>query len=621
MMKIKNAFFSLLLTIPLLLTGCQGNNSDLNIDFDMIVPTAYVNEEYDFTQVLIVEKDVNYNLEVYYYDYYEKVEKTLEVTNDFYFTPKELFDLTVVVNAKKGSAKKSKVKTIPVSQKLDPIDELLASDGYSGWGDNGIIKESITDEQYFKGENSHSALSVHFQGANPYRWGTTFLSMNNFRLLPYWSDQTWENAVVHFWVYNPTDYQLEFQMRIFDKYTGMVDVDWGEALNVPQFAAPGQWTEINFSLKHMGVDHTLYQNEEGTRDDSIIVKVKYGGTPEGGTTVYQYQFYVDDIDVIPYSAERFPDVDPKCYATAETIEYGWENMIRDGGYCRANVLFDREIVNSTPEHTSRSSMFLTFKGVKLKDGDEANGYSVIFSPQVQFGDDNLPSFRHGTLDFDVKFSDDVVNKQIKLLGVQFDWTNSARVVVTPVAGSNGWMHVSFDFGEHNDFYYITEGIRLGICFPGITESNKETAKIYIDNIVFNQDGGIPEGDIDVIRGYAFAPGYSIDLSPIALTETMIIDFKFTSGSDTKIYFMVGDNRGSWDYYYGYYAINFDGTLEDNYSGVSIQTLEDGYYRVTIVLSELNIGVGIENIEKINLLFIHTEWTTASGYIDFINPDL
>ena len=175
-MKNKKYLLSSIFVLPLLLGGCQNKNAELDIEFDPIIPTAYLNEEYDFSEVLIIEKGVQYSLEVYYYDYYELVEKSLEVVNDYCFTPKELFDITVVVNAKKGGAKLSRTQNIPVSQKIDPIDELLASDGFSGWGDPGIIKEAVVDDQYFKGENSHSALSVHFQGSNPYHWGTTFLS-------------------------------------------------------------------------------------------------------------------------------------------------------------------------------------------------------------------------------------------------------------------------------------------------------------------------------------------------------------------------------------------------------------------------------------------------------------
>ena len=491
-MKNIKVLLSSIFVLPLLLTGCNNDTGGgVEIEFDDIIPTAYVGEEYDFSEVLIVEKDVEYRLEVYYFDYYEKVEKTLEVVNQYCFTPKELFDVTVVVNAKKGSSTQVRSKAVPVAQKVDPIDELLSTDGLSGWGDSGINKEAVVDDQYFKNENSHSALSVHFQGSNPYTWGTTFLSLNNFRLLPYWSDQTWENAVVHFWVYNPMAYQLEFQMRVYDKLTDLVNVDWGQALNVPQFAAPNAWTEVNFSLKHLGVNHTLYQNEEGTRDDSIIVKVKYGNTPIDGMEVYSYQFFVDDIDVIPYSEERFPDLDTKCYATAEDISFGWENMKLDDGWSRANVLFDREFVNSSEEHTSLSSMYLTFNGVTFKDGDEANGYCVILAPEAEFGDDNLPSFRQGTLDFDIHFSSNITDKTIKILAVQHEWQIFARVITTPVESNNEWMHVTFDFGEHNEFYNITEGIRLGICFPGIDSSNKDSAKVYLDNIVFDQNSGAP----------------------------------------------------------------------------------------------------------------------------------
>ena len=636
MMKTKKLLLNSLLVLPLLLTGCKNKkNVDFNIEFDDIVATAYVNEEYDFSEVLIIEDGVSYNLEVYYYDYYNKVEKSLDVVDSYFFTPKELFDVTVVVNAQKGNAKQSRSKTVPVAQRIDPVDELLASDGFSGWGDPGIIKEPVIDDQYFKNPNSHSALSVHFQGSNTYPWGTTFLSLNNFRLLPYWSDQNWENAVVHFWVYNPTDFDLEFQMRVFDKLTGLVNVDWGFALNVPQHAAPNSWSEINFSLKHMGVNHTLYQNEEGTRDDSIIVKVKYHDPSIDGKTIYTYQFYVDDVDVTPYSTERFPDLDTTCYATAETLSYGWENMKLDEGWSRANILYDRELKNSTVEHTSLSSMYLTFDDVELKDGEDdpgQNGYCVILSPEsehLEGGLPVLPSFRHGTLDFDVKFSDNITDKQIKIVAVQQhpNWKIIARVNVTPAAGD--WMHVTFDFGEHSDFYNITDGIRLGFGFPGVNESNKATANVHIDNIFFAQNGGIPEGDIiPPPHGDQFTAGNNVTLNcdpAVALTDTIIFEIKFTSASDTFINFALLDN--TWAHYFGYFQINANGTLEDSYNGISIAPVANGYYRVTIVISELDKvnhgepGHSISDIPQIDVFFIRGEWSNATGYIDFINPDL
>ena len=70
-------------------------------------------------------------------------------------------------------------------------------------------------------------------------------------------------------------------------------------------------------------------------------------------------------------------------------------------------------------------------------------------------------------------------------------------------------------------------------------------------------------------------------------------------------------------YFGYYCVNSNGTLGGTYSGVSISTLPDGYYRVTIVLSELDFGQAIEGINKIDLLYVGGS-TNANGYIDF-NP--
>ena len=608
-------FFTLTSILPLVLTGCGGASNDFNIEFSYFTPTAYVNEEYDFSEALVVEDGVNYHLDVYYFDYYQKVEKTLEVKNTFYFTPTELFEISVVVTATKGNDVASRIKTIPVSQRVDPIDELISSGGFSGWADAGFTKEIVTDEAFIKGENSHSAISVHFQGSHPYIWGATVLAINNFRLIPHWTDQSWENAVLRFWVYNPTEYTLEFQLRVCDEYTKLVNVDWGNPLIVPQFAEPGEWTEILFSLKKIGVNHTLFVNEEGTRNDSLSVKVRYGGTPASDDELYSYQFYVDDVDVVPYSKERFPDMDTNCYATAETIEYGWENLKLDTGWNRSVVLYDRELVNSTSEHESLSSVYLTFASIVP---DDHNGYALIYSIQEEFDAEHLPSFRHGTLDFDIQFSNNIANKDVIIFAVHETWTVAGRLTATPTTTSNDWLHVSIDFGEHSDFYNVTRGIRLGFSFPGINDGNKATANIHIDNLFFEQYAGIPEDqiEVEVIRGIPFTPGYSIDLNPVSLTETMIIDFKFTSGEDTKITFMVGDR---WTNYYGNYVLQYDGTLEGAYSGVSVQTLEDGYYRVSLNLSELDYGQAIEGIHKIDLLYMRADENSASGYIDFINP--
>ena len=125
----------------------------------------------------------------------------------------------------------------------------------------------------------------------------------------------------------------------------------------------------------------------------------------------------------------------------------------------------------------------------------------------------------------------------------------------------------------------------------------------------------------VVRGSQFTAdgGFTKDITAVQLTETFVADIKFTTGSDTYLNIMLGDG---WSNYFGYYQVNANGTLGGTYAGTSITILPDGYFRVSFVLSELNkVGGGsIENINKINLVYIRSAYTTGSGYID-LNPSI
>lgn len=492
----RKTFLSVFLTLTaVLVSGCDGGqNNSLDIQFTLITPTAYVGEEYDFSDILDKEQGVNYSIDVYYQNYYTMEEKTLPVTNGFSFTPTEFFDLSVLVTATKGRARAQKTKNVPVSQRVDPVDELLVTGGMAGWADNGFSKELITDSTYLKDQSGHSALSVSYQGSHPYTWGGVFMTLNSYLLSPLWTDQTWENAVISFWIFNSTDYALEFQPRIVDEYTGLSDIDWGNQLIVPQFAEPNGWTEINFSLKHMGIQHPLFVDEDGIRNDTVSIKVKWAGAPQSGDELYNYQFFVDGVDILPYTAERFPNVDTTIYATAETLDYGWENMAYDSGWSSADAVFDHDFFNSSAEHESLSSMLLSFNGKE----PNANGYAVVLSPEEQFGDDQLPSFTHGVLELDIHFSADVTNHSMDIIAVQKEWTHFIRFTVMPASTANGWDHLTIDFGENAQFSHISEGVRLGFAFHGVGASNKATASIHIDNILFDQNAGVPEREGETI---------------------------------------------------------------------------------------------------------------------------
>ena len=171
--------------------------------------------------------------------------------------------------------------------------------------------------------------------------------------------------------------------------------------------------------------------------------------------------------------------------------------------------------------------------------------------------------------------------------------------------TDGYVRVTLVLSELTNVTGSPEKINLFYIHGSWT-----TAEGYVD---FN-----PSYNPGVVRGVSFtaASGYSYAVNPsIALTETINIDFKFTTGSDTFVNFILGDG---WSNYFGYYRVNANGTLGGNYSGVTIHALEDGYYRVTVVLNQLDkVGGSIENINKIDLFYIRsTDWSTADGYVDF-----
>ena len=109
-----------------------------------------------------------------------------------------------------------------------------------------------------------------------------------------------------------------------------------------------------------------------------------------------------------------------------------------------------------------------------------------------------------------------------------------------------------------------------------------------------------------------------EISPaLSLTDTFVVDIKFTTGSSTYSTILL---REGWGDYYGFYKIFANGTLASAYNGVTIQLLEDGYYRVTFNIAQLDIGSNFENITQIDLFHMSGSRTTADGYIE-INPTI
>ena len=271
---------------------------ELIIETVKVLPKAYLGEEFDLWEVIVTEDGVKYSATACYTETildpttneYSFQEHTLEV-KDLIFTPVTLNNTIVTITAKRGSQTATKVISIGTTVRADPLDDLYKSTGILGWAETGISKSVCNDSRYVKGENSATSLHVKFDGTDPHEWGQMFMELSNETAQRYFTDQIWDNAIVTFWVYNPMEHDIEFQLSVND-HTFPVMVDWtGEEGHFRrQFAKAGEWTQIFFSLRRIGTTHKLVNNAYST--ETLNIKMQY--TNFSTTTAYQFDFYLDD---------------------------------------------------------------------------------------------------------------------------------------------------------------------------------------------------------------------------------------------------------------------------------------------------------------------------------------
>lgn len=165
----------------------------------------------------------------------------------------------------------------------------------------------------------------------------------------------------------------------------------------------------------------------------------------------------------------------------------------------------------------------------------------------------------------------------------------------------------------------------------VTEHSKAVPSSKIDLFYINGNWeASPTGYIDfdlsdapgVIRGDLIAAGADKDyrLDNLTTSDTFVFDYKFINGVDKALYFMIGNTADDWGKYYGYYKFVGNGTIENNDDGISITTTDDGYYRVTLDLSELTLASDKGVPETFNLFYVRGRYTTATGYLD-VNPQI
>ncbi|MBR5570651.1 MAG: DUF4091 domain-containing protein [Oscillospiraceae bacterium] len=185
----------------------------------------------------------------------------------------------------------------------------------------------------------------------------------------------------------------------------------------------------------------------------------------------------------------------------------------------------------------------------------------------------------------------------------------------------------------SDISTYTKGLYEGVIVTGVYDGqtidpdgdgNTDAVSIYYNsrkallakleqlNVAANGATEIQPGQEGFVRGEAFTAGVNFqkDLDQTKTAAGLSLEYKITDGEKIGVALL-----SDWSNFYGYYNLYADG-IKNEYEGVYVQQLDDGYVRVIFDLSKLNVTNGAPT-PNIDLLFVRGANTSASGYFDKI----
>ena len=185
----------------------------------------------------------------------------------------------------------------------------------------------------------------------------------------------------------------------------------------------------------------------------------------------------------------------------------------------------------------------------------------------------------------------------------------------------------------SDISTYTKGLYEGVIVTGVYagqtidpdgDGNTDAVSIHYNNrkalltkleqlnVAANGATQIAPGQEGFVRGEAFTAGVNFqkDLDQTKTAAGLSLEYKITEGEKIGVALL-----SDWSNFYGYYNLYADG-IKNEYEGVYVQQLDDGYVRVIFDLSKLNVTNGAPT-PNIDLLFVRGANTSASGYFDKI----
>ncbi len=504
----KKLLSSLFILVPLILSGCQKSSGSLEIELDEFIPMAYVGEEYDFTDVLYVEDDVQYELEVYYQNYMTMEEFSLPVEDTFYFTPVDVYDLSVIVHATKGNLKVQRTRIVHVSMNPEKVTRynLEMCDFEPGqWRGTGSTSEISYTETY--GAESKASRLVKYKNS----WdlpeideeGTSRKTVNasfNLATTPEIGVNNEIDAKKCLLSFDVKFSSVFFESNNINKHMFSLKIEDNDWIpNEAELYLTDNRDDFTYENTDNGWLHVEQRLSDVSELDSlgsgtyVLTIGFYGITSE---TQEEANAYFDNIALTELPID---DQGEREVASRNNIEMcRFERGEWRGTGSKAGISY-----TELRGENSTSSRLITFKNSEsLPDEVDDENFATVnasfnLANTKSIGVDNEIDAKACTLSFDIKLSEEFFNsnhqyRHMYVLKIEDEeWIPNLTWLpfvdnpsdFTYENTDNGWMHISYNLANAveltelgNSTYVITFG------FFGITNTTRQTASIVFDNI-------------------------------------------------------------------------------------------------------------------------------------------
>ena len=524
-MKKRHLLLPLLIIPSLIIPGCkQKNEGTLEIELDEYTPLAYLGEEYDFTDVLYVEEGVTYKLEVYYQNYTTMEEFELPVEDTFYFTPVELYDLTVIVNATKGKLKAKRTRHVQVSYNPEAATRYnleVCNFEPGEWRGTGSRAELSYTDTY--GSNSKTSRKVIFKNSldqlseelpnTNTNSDRTVNASFNLATTPGLGTEAGIDAkknILSFDIKLSKEFyesehekKYSYRLRIEDNSWSSCDANF---LNLVE--NPSDFTMEKTDNGWIHVEQNLYETDElDSLDDGTFV-ITFGFYGLTKTTKESAYVIFDNIALNQIPDDQMGNREKASRKNIEMCHFEPGNWRGTGSKAVTSY-------TETYGEVSTSSRKVTFiNSQDLPDAvDNGNNATVNASFNLavtsSIGADNGINCKNCTLLFDIKLSEEFFNtthqyKHMFSLKIEdgnwhthYTWisfVNNAEDF-TYANTDNGWLHVEYNLATNdeitgpNDEGFIADENTYVLTFGlfGITNTTRHTAYAVFDNIELKQN--------------------------------------------------------------------------------------------------------------------------------------